>query len=107
MGRVVHPSFLEGGQPVSASATMAPGLAHTYDGKTPYIEARALRTDQLPDIVADFRRAARNAIAAGFDGIQLQPRTATCSTSFYATAATGAATPTAAAWKTASGCCAR
>lgn len=71
MGRVVHPSFLDGAQPVSASATTAPGLAHTYDGKTPYTEARALRGDEIADIVGDFRRAARNAIAAGFDGIQL------------------------------------
>lgn len=71
MGRVVHPSFLDGRQAVSASATVAPGLAHTYGGKTPYAEARALRTDELPGIVADFRRAARNAVAAGFDGIQL------------------------------------
>lgn len=71
MGRVVHPSFLDGQQPVSASATTAPGLAHTYDGKAPYAEARALRSDEIPGIVDDFRRAARNAIAAGFDGIQL------------------------------------
>ncbi|MYM65712.1 alkene reductase [Pseudoduganella sp. FT55W] len=71
MGRVVHPSFLGGAQPVSASATTAPGLAHTYDGKAPYTEARALRTEEIPGIVDDFRRAARNARAAGFDGIQL------------------------------------
>jgi len=71
MGRVVHPSFLGGQAPVSASASTAPGLAHTYDGKTPYAAARALQLDEITDIVADFRRAARNAIAAGFDGIQL------------------------------------
>lgn len=71
MGRVVHPSFLGGAQPVSASATTAPGLAHTYDGKVPYTQARALRTEEIPGIVNDFRRAARNALAAGFDGIQL------------------------------------
>jgi 2,4-dienoyl-CoA reductase-like NADH-dependent reductase (Old Yellow Enzyme family) len=71
MGRVVHPSFLDGAQPVSASATTAPGLAHTYDGKVPYTEARALRGEEMAGIVGDFRRAARNAIAAGFDGIQL------------------------------------
>jgi 2,4-dienoyl-CoA reductase-like NADH-dependent reductase (Old Yellow Enzyme family) len=71
MGRVVHPFFLEGQRPVSASATTAPGLAHTYDGKVPYAEARALLTEEIPGIVNDFRRAARNARAAGFDGIQL------------------------------------
>jgi N-ethylmaleimide reductase len=48
MGRVVHPSFLNGEPGVSASATTAPGLAHTYDGKQPYTPARALRLDEIP-----------------------------------------------------------
>jgi 2,4-dienoyl-CoA reductase-like NADH-dependent reductase (Old Yellow Enzyme family) len=71
MGRVVHPSFLSGEQPVSSSATKAPGHAHTYDGKQPYAEARALRLDEIPVLLEDFRRAARNAMAAGFDGVQI------------------------------------
>jgi 2,4-dienoyl-CoA reductase-like NADH-dependent reductase (Old Yellow Enzyme family) len=71
MGRVVHPSFL-GGQPcVSASATTAPHKAHTYEGRQPYTEARPLRTDEIPALLDDYRRAARLAIAAGFDGVQL------------------------------------
>lgn len=71
MGRLVHPS-VSGEQPVSASATTAPGHAHTYDeGNQPYVEARPLRIDEIPGIVADYAQAARNAIAAGFDGIQL------------------------------------
>ncbi len=70
MGRVVHPS-LGGGQPVSASATTAPGQAHTYDGKQDYVEARAATLDDIARITADYARAARNAIAAGFDGVQL------------------------------------
>src|ERR1700761_9581589 len=41
MGRVVHPSMPGRGQPVSSSATTAPGYAHTYEGKPPYAEARA------------------------------------------------------------------
>jgi 2,4-dienoyl-CoA reductase-like NADH-dependent reductase (Old Yellow Enzyme family) len=40
MGRLVHPD-LGGGQPVSSSATTAPDFAHTYEGKKPYVEARA------------------------------------------------------------------
>jgi 2,4-dienoyl-CoA reductase-like NADH-dependent reductase (Old Yellow Enzyme family) len=71
MGRLVHPS-LTGTQPVSASATTAPGHAHTYDlGNQPYAEARPLALDEIPGIIADYVQAARNAIAAGFDGIQL------------------------------------
>jgi len=40
MGRIVHPSFLDGAKPISASATTAPDQAHTYDGKQDYVEAR-------------------------------------------------------------------
>lgn len=71
MGRIVHPSFLGDAQPVSSSATTAPGQAHTYDGKKPYAEARPLRLDEIPALLDDYRRAARNAIAAGFDGVQI------------------------------------
>ena len=71
MGRLVHPSFPGRGQPVSASATTAPGKAHTYEGKQPYAEARALRLDEIPGLLEDYRVAARNAVAAGFDGVQI------------------------------------
>ncbi len=70
MGRLVHPS-LGGGQPVSASATTAPDFAHTYEGKQPHVEARAATRDDIARIVEDYVRAARNAIAAGFDGVQI------------------------------------
>ncbi|WP_027135464.1 alkene reductase [Geminicoccus roseus] len=71
MGRIVHPSFLDGGQSVSASATTAPGFAHTYAGKQPHAQARALEVDEIPAILDDYRKAARNALAAGFDGVQI------------------------------------
>lgn len=71
MGRVVHPSFLGGEAPVSASATTAPYKAHTYDGRQPYAEARALRLDELPELIGAYERAAVNAIRAGFDGVQI------------------------------------
>lgn len=71
MGRLVHSDFLGGAQPVSASATTAPGDAHTAEGKKPYVEARALETSEIPRIVADYVHAAKNAIAAGFDGVQI------------------------------------
>src|SRR4051812_14716723 len=71
MGRVVHSSFLGGDRPVSASATRAPAKAHTYEGRQPYDEARALRRDEIPGVIADYVRAARNATAAGFDGVQI------------------------------------
>ncbi len=71
MGRMVHPSFLGGQPPVSSSATTAPDNAHTYDGRQPYQQARELRRDEIPALLDDYRRAARNAVEAGFDGVQI------------------------------------
>lgn len=70
MGRVVHPS-VSGEQPVSSSAITAAGHAHTYEGNQPYVEPRALRIDEIPGLLADYVHAARNAIIAGFDGVQI------------------------------------
>lgn len=71
MGRLVHPSFLEGEAPVSASATTAPGHAHTYDGKQFYTPARELALEEIPDLLDAYARAARHARAAGFDGVEV------------------------------------
>lgn len=71
MGRVTHPEFQDGEQPVGPSAITAAGESHTPSGTRPYVEPRALRTDELPGIVDDYVLAAHNAIAAGFDGVEL------------------------------------
>jgi 2,4-dienoyl-CoA reductase-like NADH-dependent reductase (Old Yellow Enzyme family) len=71
MGRLVHPDYLGGARPVSASATTAPGHAHTYEGTKPYGESRALELHEIGQIIDDYRRAAGHAMAAGFDGVQL------------------------------------
>ena len=71
MGRLVHPDFLGGAAPVSASATTAPGHAHTFQGRQEYQPARALGTDEVARVVADYAHAAENAKKAGFDGVQL------------------------------------
>ncbi|MBX7513459.1 alkene reductase [Qipengyuania sp. GH38] len=71
MGRLVHPDFLGGEPPVSASATCAPGHAHTFEGRKDYRPARALGTDEIARVVEDYRHAAENAKKAGFDGVQL------------------------------------
>ncbi len=71
MGRLVHPDFLDGAAPVSSSATTAPAQAHTYDGKKPYGQARALRLDEIGRLLDDYAHAARNAVAAGFDGVEI------------------------------------
>jgi N-ethylmaleimide reductase len=71
MGRLVHPDFLGGAQPVSSSATTARGYAHTASGKQYYVEARALPLAEIPRVIGDYAQAAKNAMAAGFDGVQI------------------------------------
>ncbi|PWG02464.1 alkene reductase [Sphingosinicella humi] len=71
MGRIVHPDFLGGAAPVSSSATTAPALAHTYEGKKPYEAARAATRDDIARILDDYEVATVNALAAGFDGVQI------------------------------------
>lgn len=71
MGRMVHPDFLNGELPVSASATRAPGNAHTPAGTKDHVVARPLRRDEFPRLLDDYALAARNAKRAGFDGVQL------------------------------------
>jgi N-ethylmaleimide reductase len=70
MGRLVHPN-VSGMEPVSSSAQTAPDYAHTYEGKKPYVEPRAATEHDIERIIADYAQAARNAIDAGFDGVQV------------------------------------
>jgi 2,4-dienoyl-CoA reductase-like NADH-dependent reductase (Old Yellow Enzyme family) len=71
MGRIVHPHFLKGERPFSASETKAPGEAHTPVGKQEYATARAMTKDDIARTIDDYRRAAENAKKAGFDAVQL------------------------------------
>jgi N-ethylmaleimide reductase len=71
-GRACHPLLNAGRQPVAPSAIAITGdEVHTPEGKQPYVVPRALEDDELPAIVEGFRRAARNAMAAGFDGVEV------------------------------------
>ncbi|MEW6131595.1 MAG: alkene reductase [Pseudomonadota bacterium] len=70
-GRACHPLFNDGAQPVAPSPIAIDGKVHTPEGKKPYVVPRELRDDELPGIVAGFRRAAENARAAGFDGVEV------------------------------------
>lgn len=70
-GRVSHPDFLEGETPVGPSAIAAQGKAYTPQGEKPFVEPRALSREEIGDIVGDFASAARRAMAAGFDGVEI------------------------------------
>ncbi|HEX8395257.1 MAG TPA: alkene reductase [Longimicrobium sp.] len=72
VGRISHPDTQEdGGLPVAPSAIAAEGPIATLKGMQPMVTPRALRTDEIPGIVADFARGARAAYRAGFDGVEL------------------------------------
>ena len=71
-GRVSHPSLQPNGElPVAPSAIPPAGQTFTYQGLQPFVAPRALETAELPDIVEDYRKAAHNAIAVGFDGVEI------------------------------------
>jgi len=83
VGRVSHVALQPGGQaPVSSSALQAEGVKVFIDpqGRGPeqgvgemvqHSMPRALSADEIPGVVRDYALAARNAIAAGFDGVEL------------------------------------
>jgi N-ethylmaleimide reductase len=72
VGRVSHVDLQENGAvPVAPSAIRAQTKTFVNNGFMDVSEPRALTLDELPGIVNDFRRAAANAIAAGFDGVEI------------------------------------
>lgn len=72
VGRVSHVDLQENGAaPVAPSAIRAETKTFVNNGFFDVSEPRALALDELPGIVNDFRQAAANAIAAGFDGVEI------------------------------------
>ncbi|WP_432074281.1 alkene reductase [Streptomyces wuyuanensis] len=71
-GRIGHPSLLPDGLvPVGASAVAASGQLFTHEGPKDLVTPRELTADEVRATIADFAAAARNAIEAGFDGVEL------------------------------------
>ena len=72
VGRISHPSFQPGGAlPVAPSAIKPNVQAFTAQGFQPIPTPRALQIDEIPGIVAQYAQGARNAMAAGFDGVEV------------------------------------
>lgn len=72
VGRISHPLFQPGGTlPVAPSAIAPAGSTYTPEGSKPFVTPRALRTEEIPRIVEQFRQGARHALEAGFDGVEL------------------------------------
>ncbi len=72
VGRISHVSILPNGEsPVAPSAIRANAETYTHEGFAQVSEPRALLAEEIPDIVADYRNVAQNAIKAGFDGVEI------------------------------------
>lgn len=71
VGRISHPMFLNGQQPVAPSAIAAKGHVSLVRPLTPYPTPRALETAEIAGIIEAYRRGAENAKKAGFDGVEL------------------------------------
>jgi len=71
VGRISDPSYLDGKLPVAPSAIAAKGHVSLIRPKKEFVTPRTLELDEIPVIVADYRKGAENAKAAGFDGVEL------------------------------------
>src|SRR3954454_1820040 len=72
VGRISHTSLQPGnGAPVGPSAIRAKGKTFVNGTFTDISEPRALKLEEIPGIIEDFRRGAANALEAGFDGVEI------------------------------------
>ncbi len=72
-GRIAHPQLLPDGAPAIAPSAILPNVKTWIDGvgMLPLETPRALESDEIPGIIEEFRQATVNALAAGFDGVEL------------------------------------
>lgn len=71
VGRISDPVFLDGGLPVAPSAIKPAGHVSLVRPQREYVTPRALELDEIPGIVAAYRKGAENAKKAGFDGVEV------------------------------------
>ena len=71
VGRISDPVYLDGALPVAPSAVAQSGHVSLVKPQRSYPVPRALELDEIPAIVAAYRRGAENARQAGFDGVEL------------------------------------
>jgi len=71
VGRIAHPDNKDGLETVAPSAIPAPGQMITAQGPKDHVLPRALETDEIAGVVAEFVDAAKKAIEAGLDGVEV------------------------------------
>lgn len=71
VGRISDPYYLDGALPVAPSALAAQGHVSLLRPQRPYVTPRALELAEIPGVIEAYRQGARNALAAGFDGVEI------------------------------------
>jgi 2,4-dienoyl-CoA reductase-like NADH-dependent reductase (Old Yellow Enzyme family) len=71
VGRISDPVYLDGDLPVAPSAIAASGQVSLLRPKKSFVTPRALELGEIPGIVDAYRLGAENALAAGFDGVEI------------------------------------
>ena len=71
VGRISHPFFLNGQLPIAPSAIAPTDFVRTPSGKKPYVTPRALERNEIPGVIAAYKKGAQNALEAGFDGVEI------------------------------------
>jgi 2,4-dienoyl-CoA reductase-like NADH-dependent reductase (Old Yellow Enzyme family) len=71
VGRISHPHFLEDRQPVAPSAIAPEGNVSLLRPERAFTTPRALELAEIPGVIEAYRAGARNAQAAGFDGVEI------------------------------------
>src|ERR1700685_3371443 len=71
VGRISDPFYHDGAAPVAPSAIAPKGNVSLIRPQRAYVAPRALKTEELADIVEAYRRGAQNAKTAGFDGVEI------------------------------------
>jgi 2,4-dienoyl-CoA reductase-like NADH-dependent reductase (Old Yellow Enzyme family) len=71
VGRVSDPLFLDGALPQAPSAVRPKGYVSLVRPQKEFVTPRALEAEEIPGIIAAFKRGAQNAMKAGFDGVHI------------------------------------
>ncbi|MCY1525287.1 N-ethylmaleimide reductase [compost metagenome] len=87
VGRISHPDVLKGNLPLAPSAINANFFCFTQKGMTDTATPKAMSIEEIQQTINDFKQAAINAMAAGFDGVELHAANAYLLHQFLATSA--------------------
>ncbi|MCS4434015.1 alkene reductase [Aquiflexum gelatinilyticum] len=71
VGRMSHPDFHNGNLPLSASAINPHSKSYTPEGFKETVTPKAMTLEEIKQTVLDFKNAAKNAMDAGFDGVEI------------------------------------